>query len=63
MFTLYWIVFALPRKPYRIGFLFTHKIGYEGTISVMEQNCATPISKAGSQVLDRCCHEKLPGIE
>ena len=58
MLTLYRIVFVLPRKSYRIGFLFKHKIGYDGKISVMEQNCATPISKAGSHILDRCCHEQ-----
>ena len=41
MFTLYRIVFALTRK----GFLFTHKNGDFGAISVTEQSCAAPISR------------------
>ena len=43
MFTLYRIVFALTRK----GFLFTHKNGDFGAISVTEQSCAAPISQGG----------------
>ena len=43
MFTLYRIVFALTRK----GFLFTHKNGDLGAISVTEQSCAAPIFRGG----------------
>ena len=43
MFTLYRIVFALTRK----GFLFTHKNGDLGAISVTEQSCAVPIFRGG----------------
>ena len=46
MFTLYRIVFALTRK----GFLFTHKNGDFGAISVTEQSCAAPISQRGGRV-------------
>ena len=34
MFTVYRITFPPPRKPYRIGLLFTHKNGCGGVISV-----------------------------
>ena len=44
LFTLYQIAFAQARKPYRIGFLFTHKIVDFGAISVTEQSYAAPIS-------------------
>ena len=36
MFTLYWIVFAPAREPYRLGLLFTYKNGDFGAISVTE---------------------------
>ena len=45
MFALYRIVFALTRK----GFLFTHKNGDFGAISVTEQSCAAPISGGGGR--------------
>ena len=43
-------------KPYRIGLLFTHKNSDWGAISVTERSCATPISKVGSHISDRCWH-------
>ena len=76
MFTLYRIALAPPRKSYRIGFLFTHKNGCGGVISVTKRGCASPISKVESHMLDTCIgvhtlyriasqswhHEKLSGI-
>ena len=37
----------------RIGFLFTHKNGDFGRISVTERSCATPISKTDLRISDR----------
>ena len=53
LFTLYWIAVAPPRKPYRLGLLFTHKNGCGG---VTERICAAPISKGGRYILKRCSH-------
>ena len=54
MFTLYRIVFAPARKPYRIGLLFTYENGDFGTISVTERSHTAPISKVVSHILNRC---------
>lgn len=40
-------------KPYRIGLLFTPNYGDLGVISVAEQSCTAPISKAERHVSDR----------
>ena len=40
--------FCAPWKPYRIRLLFTHRNGCGGAISVTEQSCTAPISKAES---------------
>ena len=48
MFILYRSAFASPWKPYRIRLLFTHRNGCGGAISVTEQSCTAPISKAES---------------
>ena len=56
MFTLYWIAFALARKSYWIGLLFTHKNGDFGAISATERSYAAPISKVKSYISDRCSH-------
>ena len=52
MFTLCRIVFAPPRKSYRLGLLFTHKNGDFGAISVTERSCAAPISKVERDIAD-----------
>ena len=54
MFTLYRIVFAPARKPYRIGLLFTYENGDFGTISVTERSHTAPISKVVRHILNRC---------
>ena len=46
LFTLYQIAFAQARKPYQIGFLFTHKIVDFDAISVTERSYAAPISNS-----------------
>ena len=40
----------------RIGLLLIHKNGDFGSISVTQQSCAGPISKADSHILDRCSY-------
>ena len=55
--TLYRVVFAPARKPYRItGLLFTHKNGDFSAISVTGRSCASPFSKPKSHISDRCSH-------
>ena len=54
MFTLYRIAFVPARKPYRIGFQFTHKNGDFGAISVTEQSCPE------SHISDRCSYYTRP---
>jgi len=56
MFTLYGVAFAPARKLYQIGFLFPHKNGDFGAISVTERSCASPISKVESHISYRCSH-------
>ena len=51
MFTLYLIAFTPPRKPYRIGLLFTLKNSDFGAISVTKRSCAAPISKVQSYII------------
>ena len=55
MFTVYRIAFASALKSYRIGFLFTHKHGDLGGISVTEQSCAALISKVECRISDKLC--------
>ena len=46
MFTAYWIAFAPPQKPYRMGLLYIHKNGDFGAISVTaDRSCAAAIFK------------------
>ena len=49
----YTIAFAPARKPYQVGFLFTHEFR---AISVTERRCAALISKVESHISDRCSH-------
>ena len=56
MFIPYWIAFAPALKPYRIGFLFTHRNGDFGAISVTERSCSATISKAESHISGRCSY-------
>ena len=39
---------------FRIGLLFTHKIGDFSVLSVTERSCAVPSSKVESHISDRC---------
>ena len=56
IFTLYRKAFALPRKSYRIGRLFTPKNNYCGTaISVTETSCAALIFEVEHCISDRFC--------
>ena len=56
MFRHYYpIAFAPAQKLYQIGFLFTHKNGDFGAISVIKGSCATPISKVGRHISDKFC--------
>ena len=57
---LYWIVFVLPRKSYRIGILFSHMNGDFDVISMTERNCVTPIFKVESHALDTLGVYTLP---
>ena len=50
MFTLYRIAFALVRKQYRIGLLFTGENGGLGAISITERRCAAPFSRAERRI-------------
>ena len=52
MFTLCRIVFAPPRKSYRLRLLFTHNNGDFGAISVTKRSCAAPISKVERDIAD-----------
>ena len=45
IFTIFRKAFAPPRKPYRIGHLFTHKNCVLAAVSVTAQSCAATISK------------------
>ena len=57
MFTLYQVAFALAKNwPYRIGLVFTHKNGDFGAISVAGRSYKAPISKAESDISDRCSY-------
>ena len=56
---IYRIVFAPPRKPYRIGLLFTHENDCGGAISVTERGCTA--EKRGAKV-DRHIGDKFLAI-
>ena len=57
MFTLYRVAFALAKNwPYRIGLMFTHENGDFGAISVAGRSYEAPISKAESDISDRCSY-------
>ena len=67
MLTLYWMAFAPTRKPYGIGFQFTHKNGDLGEISLTVRSRAAPIKwrvtyRIGVHTISEsfsCWHEKL----
>ena len=44
------IVLGPARKHYRIGFLLTHKNGFLGAISVMEESCTELMKKVECSV-------------
>ena len=55
MLTLFRIVLAPKRKPYRLGLLFTHENDDFGAIFVTEQSFAAAISKVERLISDRFC--------
>ena len=55
MFALHRIALAPARKPLRIGFLFTHKNGDFGAISVTERSCHAPILRMERHLSDWFC--------
>ena len=53
---VYRMAFALPRKSYRIGLLFTHKNCCGGETSVTGRSGAAPISNRFFAILVQCEH-------
>ena len=70
MLTLYWMTFAPARKPYGIGFQFTHKNGDFGATSLTMRSCVALIKwrvtyRIGVHTISEsflCRHETLSVI-